>query len=507
MRSEATLKNSIWGIAQQVIVCVLSLFSRRVMIDTIGIEGVGLNAFLNSVISMMSLAELGIGSAIIYHMYAPIAKGDRERVAKLMHAYKIMYRLIAAVILLVGICLLPLLDRIVDDVSYSRGYVSLIFILFLIQTTSSYLFTYKRSMLSADQKQYIITMCDLVYKTVTVFLGIAVLKITGELAYYIIMLTVCTVAENIFISAKVNKMYPYLGQMKGKLPRTEVRGIAHDVKNIFIGKLSGVITTSTDSVLINILVGTVQNGLYSNYNIILGTLSATLRQFSDAMRGSVGNLIAVEEPGHINKVFSRLMFIMFFIASFCACCLTGLVDPFVTLAFGKGLLLERYTVYVCILNLYMSAVTIPIYSMVAAAGLFKTDKYISVAGSLTNLILSFFLGRKIGMTGILIGTAATYIVQFVLKIILFYGRFLKLSSRAVFLKNIVYAGAVFLECMAVEFITGKISIKNPYAEFAVFGVISCAVPVAVNTVLFFKTEEFSYSAEMVLANMRRILHK
>ena len=101
----------------------------------------------------------------------------------------------------------------------------------------------------------------------------------------------------------------------------------------------------------------------------------------------------------------------------------------------------------------------------------------------------------------------TYIVQFVLKIILFYGRFLKLSSRAVFLKNIVYAGAVFLECMAVEFITGKISIKNPYAEFAVFGIISCAVPVAVNTVLFFKTEEFSYSAEMVLANMRRILHK
>ena len=284
MRSEATLKNSIWGIIQQVIVCVMSLFSRRVMLETIGVEGVGLNAFLNSVITMLSLAELGIGSALVYHMYAPIAVNDEEHIAQLMRTYKNVYRIIASVIMLIGLSLLPFMDKIVKDVSYSKSYVSLIFVLFLIQTTSSYLFTYKRSMLSADQKQYVITIFDLGYKIITITVGIVILKLTGELAWYLVMLIFCTVAENVLISRKVDRLYPFINRYREYPEKSEMMKIAADVKNIFIGKVSGVVTNSTDSVLINMFVGTVQNGLYSNYNIILGTLLAALRQFSDAMR-------------------------------------------------------------------------------------------------------------------------------------------------------------------------------------------------------------------------------
>ena len=229
MRSRATVKNSIWGIVQQVIICVMSMFSRRVMIDTIGVEGVGLNAFLTSVITMLSLAELGIGTAIVYHMYAPIAKGDKTQIAKLMRTYRNIYRVIAVVILALGLCLLPFMDRIVSDTDYSKQYISLIFMLFLIQTTSSYLFTYKRSILSADQKQYIITVFDLGYKIFTIIVGIIVLKLTHELAWYIVLLIVCTVGENILISKKVDKMYPYLNELGGGLTKEENRGIAKDV--------------------------------------------------------------------------------------------------------------------------------------------------------------------------------------------------------------------------------------------------------------------------------------
>ncbi len=497
MRSKATVKNSIWGIVQQVVVCIMSLFSRRVMIDTIGVEGVGLNAFLNSVITMLSLAELGIGTAIVYHMYAPIASGNRQKIAKLMQVYKKMYRIIVCVIMAIGLCLLPFMDRIVKDVSYSKEYVSLIFVLFLIQTTSSYLFTYKRSMLSADQKQYIITVFDLGYKIVTIILGIAVLAATKELAYYIIMLTVCTVAENILISKKTDRLYPFINEKCGSLERKETKQIAKDVKNIFIGKVSGVVTNSTDSVLINMLVGTVQTGLYSNYNIILGTLTATLRQFSDAMRGSVGNLVAVEKPEHIDAVLKRLLFIMFFIASVCVCCLTGLIDPFITLAFGKGLLLDRFTVYVCIVNLYMSAITIPVYSMVAAAGLFRYDKYISVCGSAVNLVLSFALGAKIGMAGILIGTTSTYTVQLILKIIVLYKKFLKINYAAIFTKCALYAAAAVFECALTEYAAASIGVLNPYLKFALSAVLCVIIPLAVNTALFIKTKEFNYIISVV----------
>ncbi len=503
MRSEATLKNSAWGIAQQIIVCILSLFSRRVMIDTIGVEGVGLNAFLNSVITMLSLAELGIGTAIVYHMYSPIANNDKPQIARLMHGYKIIYRVIAAVIMLIGLCLLPFMNRIVGDVSYTNGYVALIFLLFLMQTTSSYLFTYKRSMLSADQKQYIITIYDLGYKIVTIFAGILILKLTGELAWYIIMLTVCTVLENMLISRRVDRLYPYINEMSGKLSGAEAKQIAHDVKNIFVGKVSAVITNSTDSILINMFAGTIQTGLYSNYNIILGTLSAAIRQFSDAMRGSVGNLIAVEAPEHVDKVYKRLIFIMFFAGSFCACCLTGLIDPFVTLAFGEGLLLNRVTVYVCILNLYMSAIDIPIRNMITSAGMFGSDKYISIAGSGVNLIISFILGKKTGMTGVLIGTSCTYIIQFVLKTAVFYKGFLRISSFGVFLRSFIFSAITVLECMLISFAAGRIQLSNPYAAFVLKGAVSGIIPIAANCLLFCKTDEFSYCIGIAKQIMKR----
>lgn len=507
MRSAATMKNSIWGILSQIVVCVLSLFSRRVMIDTIGVEGVGLNAFLTSIITMLSLAELGIGTAIVYHMYLPLANGDTVQIKRLMNFYKTVYRAIAAAILVLGLILLPFMPKMAGDTSYSKSYISLIFVLFLLQTTSSYFFTYKRSLLSADQKQYVITLFDLGYKIFTVVLGIAVLKLTHELAYYLILLIISTVGENVFLSKKVDKMYPYILEKSEKLPKKECIEIARDVKNIFVAKLSAVVTTSTDSILINVMVGTVQTGLYSNYNIILSTLSSAVNQFASSMRGSIGNLVASETKEHIERVLSRLLFIMFLIGSFCACCLTGLIDPFIVLAFGKNLTLGRLTVYVCIFNLYMTAVEIPVWSMVTASGLFKADKYISLLGTAVNLLVSYFLGKSLGMAGILIGTSCTFVIKFTLKIILFYNKFLKLSCIKIFIKSLLFACVTFFECFAVTLLTGRISLSNPYAEFAVFAVISAVVPIASGIVLFFKTEEFEYSVNLFKKTLAHILKR
>lgn len=475
------------------------------MIDTIGVEGVGLNAFLTSVITMLSLAELGIGTAIVYHMYAPLASGDKDRIKKLMNFYKTVYRVIASAIAFLGFLLLPFMRYIVRDVSYSDGYVAIIFILFLIQTVTSYLFTYKRSLLSADQKQYIITVCDTVYKIVVIIIGVVILKVTHELAYYLAVLIVCTVCENIYISKKIDKMYPYITGAGNKLSKKERRSIANDVKNIFIGKVSGFITNSTDSILINILVGTVQNGLYSNYNIILGTLRTTVNQLSSAMKGSIGNLVVSESNEYIDKVFSRLIFVMFLIGSFCSTCLVGLIDPFIELVFGKNLTLDRTTVYVCIFNMYMTSIDIPVWSMVAASGLFKYDKYISITGSAANLIVSLILGRRIGMAGILIGTSCTYVIQFTLKIILFYKKFLKLRFGRMFINNILFLFTTFIECALIVYIKNYITMQNKYAEFIAIAFISALIPIVCSVLLFFKTDEFKYGMNLFKSLAVRIV--
>lgn len=497
MRSVATFKNSIWGILQQAIICVLSIFSRKVMIETIGQQGVGLNALLTSIISLLSLAELGIGTAIVYHMYAPIAQNDKKRIAGLMHCYKIVYRLIAVAIMLIGLSILPFMGKIVNDVSYSHSYISLIFILFLLQTTSSYFFTYKRSLLSADQKQYVITVFDLLYKLVTIIGGIIILKITKELAYYLIFLIICTVLNNILISRYVDKAYPYINELNEKLPKKDIRSIFGDVKNIFISKVSGVVTTSTDSILINTFIGTIQTGLFSNYNIIINTLSSVTKQLSVGMKGSVGNLIAVEKPEHINVVVKRLIFIMFLLASFFASCLTGLIDRFIELVFGSGMLIERTNVYIMVLNIYIVTMEIPISCIIPASGLFKYDKYISITGTIVNLIISFVCGKMYGMAGILAGTTATYLMQFSLRLVIFYSKYLNRSCVKIFMRICVFSLAAFTECALVEWICQYVNIGNAYLTFLLCGVISALLPIAANILIFFKTDEFKYTIGMV----------
>ncbi|MBO4897876.1 MAG: hypothetical protein J5590_06235 [Clostridia bacterium] len=492
MRAEATVKNSIWGLFQQFVFCILSLFSRRVMIDTIGVEGVGLNGLLTNVVAVLSLAEMGVGMAVIFHMYKPLATDDRETITRLMNFYRTVYILIAATIMALGLCLMPFLKYIVRDVSYTNGYVMWIYFLFLLQTSTSYLFAYKRSLLLADQKQYITTIFDLIFKIVTVIGGIAILITTKSFAWYLIFLIVAGLVNNIFIARKVNKMYPYILHRHLKLPRENKLAIFKDIKNIFIGKMSATITNSTDNILISALVGTIVTGLYSNYTIILNTLSSVMNQFSYAMTGSIGNLLATESADYVERVLKRLVFIMFFMAAFCCVCLTCLIDPFITLAFGKDLLLQRYVVYICIGVFYFATIKLPVWTMMSASGLFKTDKYIAITGSTINLIVSFILGKMIGIAGILLGTICTYVIQYNLKIVFFYKKFLKKNSFKILSETYFYFLFTAAECFLIGNLTRQLPAINPYLRFIISGLMALTLALGVNSVIFWKNDGYIY---------------
>ena len=510
MRAEATMKNSVWGLFQQLVICVLSLFSRRVMIHTIGNAGVGLNALLTNVVAVLSLADMGISASIVFHMYKPLALGDEDKLAKLMNFYRSVYRIIAAVIFVAGLVLMPFMKYIVnvneadyndDLVRLTDDYVLRIYFLFLIQTVTTYLFAYKRSILSADQKQYVISIVDLIFKVVTVLGGIVILETTKMLEYYLIFLIVSAVVNNLIIARKVDKMYPYVKKTKLHLEKEHKQSIFKDVKNIFIGRISGTITNSTDNILISALVGTIITGLYSNYTIILNTLSSMMNQLSYAMTGSIGNLIATETEDHIEEVLKKLAFIMFFMAAFCCVCLACLIDPFITLMFNVPLL-DRYVVYICIGVFYFATIKIPIWNMMQASGQFRADKYISIAGSTINLIVSFILGKIIGIGGILIGTICTYVIQYTLKSIVFHKKILGRSCVKFLLSAVFYFVFTAAECVAAGYLTSLIPIENPFLAFAVKGVCAAAIGLGVNSLLFFKKPEFAYFRDKILTMLK-----
>ena len=502
MRAEATMRNSAWGIFQQLIICALGLFSRRIMLDTIGIEGVGLNGLLTNVVQVLSLADMGISTSIIFHMYKPLASGDEEKLAKLMNFYRTVYYFIAVTIFVIGLCLTPFMKYIVKDVSYTDGYVRRIYFLFLLQTSTTYLFAYKRSLLSADQKQYIISIFDLVFKILTVFGGILILELTKELSYYLIFLIVAAVINNMMIAKKVDKMYPYVKNTHLSLEKQHRQSIFKDVKNIFIGRMSGTITNSTDNILISALVGTITTGLYSNYTIILNSITNTMNQFSYGMMGSIGNLLATESEDYVESVLKKLCFMMFFMAAFCCICLSCLIDPFITLAFGEDLLLERYVVYICIGVFYFATVKIPVWNMMHASGLFRVDKYISIAGSTINLIVSFILGEMIGIAGILIGTICTYVIQYNLKVFVFYKKFLRRSCIKLILVSLFYFIFTAVECILLGFLTENLPIANPFLKFAASGVCAVICGFGINSLIFRKRAEYIYLKEKIFAILK-----
>lgn len=490
MRTRATAKNVLWGLFQQAVLCFLGFFSRRVMLNTIGTTGVGLNALLTNVLSALTLAEMGIGTVIVYHLYRPLAQGDKREVCRLIQFYRTTYRKVAGAITGLGLLAIPFLPSLTKGVSYSRLYVAAVFLLFLAQMVCSYFFSYQRSLLSADQKQYIVSIVDLLFRGCSTIGGVLVLLLTHELLVYLVFRFFTSLFNHLALSKQVNRLYPYLKQAKEPLSPERKKLLFLDVRDRFAGKLSWTLTSCMDNLFISLLVGTVQVGLYSNYTIVFRTLTNGVNQISAAMSGSIGNLLATSSKEQVDSTLQKLLFAMYWIATFCSTCLFCLIDPFISFLFGPAMVLDRPIVEVCILNFFLMTMRIPLWNMVGASGLFKKDKYISLFGAFVNLIVSFILGIHFGMLGIFIGTTCTYATQFLLKTILFYHCFLQ-RSCATFLKKI---GLYLFLSLAIAGTAHRICIwistGTALLDFVLQGLASAAFPLAINTVLFFHTDSF-----------------
>ncbi|MDO4563098.1 MAG: lipopolysaccharide biosynthesis protein [Clostridia bacterium] len=490
-RTKATIKNTLWSFLQQLIVCILSFASRKVMVWAIGLDGVGLNGLFSNVLTLLALAELGVGSAIIYHLFAPIARDDREEICALMNFYKTAYRYIAGAITVIGLAVIPLLPYIIKGVEFSNSYIIVIYLLFLLQTVSSYFFSYKRSILTAMQKQYLFTVLDIVFKIITVVVGMIVLWLTKSFVAYLVVLIVLGVLNNMAISRRVDKLYPYINE-KRKIDNAKKKSIFKNVKDIFVGRISWKITSSTDNILISALVGTIPLGLYTNYTIVINTVTNMIEQFANALSGSLGDLLVREDAQHVEKVFGRLCFLMFFAASFISSCLMCLLNPFVKLWLGEEFLIAAVIVAVCVLNVYLSTMRVPLWRMLNVSGLFQKDKYISITGTVINLIVSFYLGMRVGMVGILIGTSCTIGIQYILKTALFYREFLHMSSYRAYVRFGAYTALAIAETAAAYFLCAMVSIPNEYLAFGAKLLVAAILPLAANIIIFHRNKTFLY---------------
>lgn len=495
-RLKKSKRNLYYGILYQISYVFLNFITRMVMIHSIGMTSVSLNGLFSEVLSVLSLAELGIGSAIIYSLYVPLALDDTKKVTKIMNLYKTSYRAIAGIIAVIGILLSPFIPRLITNTVIDDHYLIFVYFLFLAQTSTSYLFSYKASLLNADQKSYVVSIQTMVTRIIFFFLNIACLVLFRNFMLYLVLDIIQTLVTNLFISRKVDQMYPYV---KGtdKLSRDERKAIFSNIRHLFIGNLSGKITNSSDNILISLLVGTNCIGPYSQYSMFTNGIMRLFNQVCGAITGSVGNLLATESHMKCKQTFENISFIFFMAGSTCGCCFYVLINPFLTVFIGHDYVLTDMIVYVLSVNLFFSILKMPLWTFVSASGLFKIDKYISIIGSSLNLIISILLGMNYGIAGIFTGTLISLLVQSFLKLELFYKGFLGKAGKRAVVRWILYIVLCAAEFILCQRLARSLSFSHVITDIIVKSFLSMVLPLFMNIIIFHKSEEFTYWYGMI----------
>lgn len=507
-RVQNSIKNTSYAFAMQFINTLFNFIFRTVVIKILGIQVQSLNGLFTEVLAALSLAELGVGSAIVYNLYKPLAEGNTEKVKQLMQLFKKAYRIIAGVTFTVGVLLCPFVPLIVNSVDYSRGYIQFVYMLFVVELSVSYLFSYKISLITADQKTYIFTKIDAILKIISLMVKIAVIVITRQYTVYLIACIVITVITNTIKSNIVNKRYSWLKEKCEPLPKEERANVFSNIKNIFIKSLSGKITNSTDNILISILVSTVQVGYYTNYSLVMGVFRQIANQIAyNGVTASLGNMMAQESKEKCIRVFYRLQYLFFLIAVVSAVAIRVCINPFIVGIWRLGgveFLLPDYVLLVLCSTLFIEIVNRPLWAIMEVSGLFKYDKWASVAGSIVNLVVSIILGKKIGMAGIFIGTIITYLIQAIIKAYILFRMRFGVSPFRYYINLISSFAAYGVLLVAVEKLCTFITVKSTALQFVINGGIAVVSVLAVVFLFTFKTEQFNYFCQLTKSGVEKI---
>ncbi len=405
-RTTNVIKNAKVASIAQFINIILNFVSRTIFINMLGNEYLGINGLFTNILTVLSFAELGIGNAIIYSMYKPIAENDENKIKALMNFYKKAYFTIGVIVAIVGLCVIPFFDFIIKDVPDIKENIILIYILFLANTSLSYFFTYKKSIISGHQKEYIINYYKLFFTIIQTIFQMLILLFTKNYILYLIIQIICTFLNNFAVSKKADKMYDYIKyKNKNELDKKEKKEIFNNVKSLTLYKFGSVILNGTDNILISSMLGVTVVGIYSNYTLIINAILSIISQILNVFTASVGNLNAIGTKKQKEKVLYELFFISVLIYGFCGGALFILLNPFIKIWLGEEYLLSIGIVISIVLHFYINGIQFAPFTYRNTMGLFNKGKYSPIVAAIINIVLSIILGKYIGLMGILLATS------------------------------------------------------------------------------------------------------
>ncbi len=406
-RTDNSLKNLKTAVLFKLAAIVVNFIARKIFVVVLTKEYLGLDGTFANILTMLSLAELGVGTAITYSMYKPLAEGDRELILSLITLYRKFYTVIGITVGVLGAALTPFLQYIIRDIP-DIPHIRLIYLMFVLDSSISYFLVDKQSLISADQKQHIVTSYQYKTSMAVTAAQCAALLLTGDYILYLALKLCATFVCNALLARKADRLYPYLKQKTVQpLPAPIRQDISKNIRAMIAHKLGSVVVFGTDNVLIAYFVGAVSVGLYSNYLLITQSLKSAYSMIFRAMTASIGNLCAAEDTAHAQAVFWRVDLLTRWIYGFSAVCLVVLFNPFISLWLGADYLFSMPIVLLIVLSFYVTGMRQSVLTFREAMGLYWYDRHKPLFESAINLAVSILLAKPFGIVGIFIGTVVS----------------------------------------------------------------------------------------------------
>lgn len=490
MRAERSIRNVLVGWLMQVLIIAGGFISRTVFISVLNEEYLGLSGLFTNILTVLSLAELGVGTAITFSLYRPIAEKDEATILSLMNFYRKFYKAVGCFVLIAGTLVAPFLPFFIKELPDIQN-IYFIYVLYVVNTGVSYFFSYKAAFINANQEYFITSLNHGICYITLISVQMTVLLISRNFIAYLLVQIAATLTENVIISHIANKRYPFLKKRNGtRIEPGLFRQIKKNTAAMIGHNLGTVVLTSTDNMVISKFVGLAEVGLYSNYTMLMTAVTTLLSQAFSAITSSVGNLLVEGTERQKEETFYMVYFVNFWLYAFSSAALYCLINPFIKLWLGEKYLFSSWIVGIIVLNFYTVGIRQACNVFKSASGLFLQDVYKPYIEVVVNLVISVILVQKYGIFGVLAGTmiSTVFVATWIEPVVLYKYGFNKRPWKY-FGRYIIYAGVTFICALFTQKLC-EIFTADSLPGFLCKMIIVVIVPNVIIVILFGWTKEF-----------------
>lgn len=409
-RTKNASRNIVFGMALKIYQIIVPFLMRTAMIYLLGMEYLGLDSLFSSILSVLNLAELGVGSAMVYSMYRPIIRDDGKTICALMNLYKLYYRIIGTIVLVSGLILCPFIPKLIASDMPDGINIYVLYLLNLGTTVLSYwLFAYKNCLLQAHQRSDVISKVSILAHTARYVLQFVILFVAHNYYLYLIVALASQAAINIFTALAANRMYPQY-QPSGKLDGETKNDINHRIRDLFTAKIGAVVVDSVDTIVISAFLGLTVLAIYQNYFYILTAITGIINVIMTSCLAGIGNSIAMESKGKNYGDLKTFTFLIVWIGGLCTALLLTMFQPFVELWVGKENMFAFPAVVCFCVYFFIKQLNTLLNLYKDAAGMWHEDRFRPLATAAANLVMNLIMVQFWGIYGVLLSTVLSMVL-------------------------------------------------------------------------------------------------